>query len=223
MSIVLHNCIASAGGMSFIAKRRRDALPRTPDSKFGFRLKRICVFCGSAVGAQPIFSQTAVALAEYLALRKVGIVYGGGGIGLMGALADAALASGGDVIGVIPRALADREVAHTGLTKLHIVGSMHERKALMAELSDAFIALPGGFGTLEEFCEVLTWAQLGIHRKPLGLLNIEGYYNHLLRMFDHAVAEKFVRPETRALVLASDSLDALFLQMRLPSDTDEDL
>lgn len=150
------------------------------------------------------------------------IVYGGGGIGLMGILADAALASGGNVIGVIPRALADREVAHKGLTRLHVVETMHERKALMAELSDAFIALPGGFGTLEEFCEVLTWAQLGIHRKPLGLLNIERYYDHLLRMFDHAVTQRFVRPETRALVHDSDSLRPLLTQMGLRFDTDED-
>jgi len=175
--------------------------------------RRICVFCGSRVGAQPIFSDTAVALAEYLARRKVGIVYGGGGIGLMGILADAALAAGTEVIGVIPAALADREVAHKRLTRLHIVGSMHERKALMSELGDGFIALPGGFGTLDEFCEVLTWAQLGIHQKPVGLLNVAGYYDDLLRMFDRAVTEDFVRQETRGLLIESDSYVTLVERM----------
>ncbi|MDQ6932975.1 MAG: TIGR00730 family Rossman fold protein, partial [Candidatus Eremiobacteraeota bacterium] len=151
-----------------------------------------------------------------LALRNVGIVYGGGGVGLMGILADAALAAGTEVIGVIPAVLAKREIAHKGLTKLHIVGSMHERKALMAELSDGFIVLPGGFGTLEEFCEVLTWAQLGIHQKPLGLLNVEGYYDDLLRMFDHAVAQDFVRRETRNLVIDSGSYVTLVERMSPP-------
>ncbi len=127
----------------------------------------------------------------------------------MGVLADAALEAGGEAIGVMPRHLADMEVAHTGLTDLRIVGSMHERKALMAELSDAFLALPGGFGTIEEFCEILTWTQLGLHRKPCGILNVEGYYNDLLTFFDHAVAEQFLRPEHRRIVLSGDEPEAL--------------
>ena len=139
----------------------------------------------------------------------MGIVYGGGNIGLMGALADAALAAGGEVIGVIPQALLDKEVGHRGVTDLRVVSSMHERKALMAELSDAFIALPGGFGTFEEFCEVLTWSQLGLHRKACGLLNVDGYYDPLLRLFDHAVAERFLSPVHRRLVIDGDNAQEL--------------
>ena len=138
--------------------------------------------------------------------RKIGLVYGGGNVGLMGVLADAVLGAGGEVIGVIPEKLMAREVGHNGLTKLHVVRSMHERKALMADLSDAFIALPGGFGTFEEFCEIVTWAQLGLHAKPCGILNVLGYYSPLLAMFDHAVEERFLKPENRALVLARDSV-----------------
>ncbi|MFN7920044.1 MAG: TIGR00730 family Rossman fold protein [Bryobacteraceae bacterium] len=134
--------------------------------------------------------------------RRIGIVYGGGNVGLMGTLADAALAAGGDVIGVIPKALVAKEVCHSGLSDLRVVESMHERKALMAELSGAFVALPGGFGTFEEFCEVLTWTQLGLHRKPCGLLNVAGYYDPLLALFDHAVAEQFVKPVHRGMVIA---------------------
>ncbi len=140
-------------------------------------------------------------MGEALALRGIALVYGGGNVGLMGIVADAALAAGGEVIGVIPKALVAKELAHTGLTDLRVVGSMHERKALMAELSDAFVALPGGYGTFEEFCEVLTWAQLGLHRKPCGLLNVEGYYDHLIALFDHALGEEFLRPQHRSLVL----------------------
>jgi hypothetical protein len=135
----------------------------------------------------------------------MGLVYGGGNVGLMGVLADAVLGAGGEAIGVIPENLMAREVGHRGLTKLHIVGSMHERKALMADLSDAFVALPGGFGTLEEFCEVVTWSQLGLHAKPCGILNVMGFYTPLLEMFNHAVAERFLKPENRALVLARES------------------
>lgn len=148
-------------------------------------------------------------LAAELVQRGIGLVYGGGNVGLMGILADAVLRSGGEAIGVIPEHLMTREIGHSGLTKLHVVHSMHERKALMADLSDAFIALPGGFGTLEEFCEVLTWTQLGLHAKPCGILNVFGYYTSLLQMFDHAVAERFLRPENRASVLAEDSPAAL--------------
>jgi uncharacterized protein (TIGR00730 family) len=167
------------------------------------KLKRICVFCGSSVGARPAYVQAAQRLGELLAERGIGAVFGGGCIGLMGAVADAALAKGGEVIGVIPESLVRREIGHRGLTKLHVVETMHQRKALMADLSDAFIALPGGYGTLEEFCEAITWSQLGIQRKPCGLLNIEGYWDGLLAFLDHAVDEQFVRPENSELVLVA--------------------
>lgn len=167
------------------------------------RLKRICVFCGSSVGARPAYRQAAQRLGELLAERGIGVVFGGGGIGLMGAVADAALAKGGEVIGVIPESLVRREVGHRGVTKLHVVETMHQRKALMADLSDAFIALPGGYGTLEEFCEAVTWSQLGIQQKPCGLLNIEKYWDGLLAVLDHAVDEQFVRPENAQLVLVA--------------------
>jgi uncharacterized protein (TIGR00730 family) len=143
-------------------------------------------------------------MAAELVRRKIGMVYGGGNVGLMGVIADALLGAGGEVQGVMPEHLVAREVGHKGLTKLHVVRSMHERKALMADLSDAFVALPGGFGTLEEFCEVVTWTQLGLHAKPCGILNVLGFYSSLLRMFDHAVEERFLKPENRALVLARD-------------------
>ena len=176
-------------------------------------MKRVCVFCGSRNGTRTQYVASARRMGEALARRGIGLVYGGGGIGLMGVLADAALSAGGDVIGVIPQALVAREVAHGGLTDLRVVASMHERKALMAELSDAFVALPGGFGTLEEFCEALTWAQLGIHRKPCGLLNVEGFFDPLLSLFDHAVRERFVSPDHRSLVVVEEDperlLDAL--------------
>ena len=164
-------------------------------------MKRICVFCGSSAGARPEYADAARKLGEALARQKLALVYGGGCVGLMGILADSALAAGGAVIGVIPQALATKELMHAGLTELRVVATMHERKAAMAELSDAFVALPGGFGTLEEFCEVLTWAQLGFHRKPCGLLNVHGYFKPLLALFDHAVAEKFVTPAQRTLVI----------------------
>jgi uncharacterized protein (TIGR00730 family) len=141
-----------------------------------------------------------------LVRRNIRLVYGGGNVGLMGVLADAVLKAGGEAVGVIPEHLMGREVGHKGLTKLHVVHSMHERKALMADLSDAFIAMPGGFGTLDEFCEVLTWAQLGLHGKPCGILNVFGYYSPLLAMFDHAVEERFLNVENRGLVLAQDSV-----------------
>jgi hypothetical protein len=164
-------------------------------------MKSVCIFCGSNKGLRPAYAEAAQQMGEALALRGIGLVYGGGNVGLMGIVADAALAAGGEVIGVIPKALVAKELAHTGLTDLRVVGSMHERKALMAELSDAFVALPGGYGTFEEFCEVLTWAQLGLHRKPCGLLNVEGYYDHLIALFDHALGEEFLRPQHRSLVL----------------------
>src|SRR6478672_5649734 len=158
------------------------------------RVGRICVFCGSSVGAKPKYLAEAKSLGLQMAGGGWGLVYGGTSIGLMGATADAALAEGVEVIGVLPQALQDREIAHRGLTKLHLVGSMHERKALMASLSDAFIALPGGYGTLDEFFEIVTWAQLRIHSKPCVLINTHGYFDFLLRFLHHAVKEEFVSP-----------------------------
>ncbi len=171
-------------------------------------LNRVCVFCGSSNGRRPSYRAAAAELGRLLAARRIGIVYGGGNVGLMGALADAALEAGGGVIGVIPEHLVSRELAHRSVD-LRIVHSMHERKALMADLSDAFIALPGGLGTFEEFCEVLTWSQLGLHVKACALLNVERYYDELLGLFDHAVAEGFVRAENRRLVLVDEDADRL--------------
>jgi uncharacterized protein (TIGR00730 family) len=172
-------------------------------------VRAICVFCGSSFGARPIYADAARAVGRLLAVRGLRLVYGGAKVGLMGTIADAALEAGGEVTGVMPDALVQKEIAHPRLTDLRIVGSMHERKALMADLSDAFIALPGGFGTFEEFCEVLTWSQLGLHRKPCGLLNIAGYYDHLLKLFDHGVNEQFLRKEHRAAVLADEQPEVL--------------
>jgi uncharacterized protein (TIGR00730 family) len=172
-------------------------------------LSSICVFCGSNAGADPAYLEAAEAVGRALAQRGVRVVYGGGKVGMMGAVADAARAADGEVIGVIPQAIFDLEIGHTGLDDLRVVGSMHERKALMAELSDAFIALPGGIGTLEELFEVYTWAQLGIHEKPLGLLDVMGYYQPLVAFLDHAVQERFLRRETRTLLAVSDDLDDL--------------
>jgi uncharacterized protein (TIGR00730 family) len=168
-------------------------------------VKRLCVFCGSAVGVRPAYATAAREMADELCRRRLGIVYGGGGIGLMGVLADAMLAQGGEVIGVIPRPLATKELAHTGLTQMHVVESMHERKALMASLADGFIAMPGGMGTFEETFEVLTWSQLGIHRKPVGLLNVDGYYDGLLGLIAHAVEEGFIPREYRALSFSAET------------------
>jgi uncharacterized protein (TIGR00730 family) len=168
-------------------------------------MKRICVFCGSSQGSRPEYRAAAEEMGAELVRRKIGLVFGGGKVGLMGVIADAVLKADGEAVGVIPEHIMSREIGHKGLTKLHVVHSMHERKALMADLSDAFIAMPGGFGTLEEFCEVLTWSQLGLHAKPCGILNVSGYYTPLLAMFDHAVEERFLKPENRALVLARNS------------------
>jgi len=168
-------------------------------------MKRICVFCGSSAGSQPEYRACAEQLGAELTRRKIGLVYGGGNVGLMGAIADSILEAGGEAVGVIPEHLMTREIGHNRLTKLHIVRSMHERKALMADLSDAFIALPGGFGTLEEFFEVLTWSQLGLHAKPCGIVNVLGYYTPLLQMLDHAVDERFLKPQNRALVIARET------------------
>jgi uncharacterized protein (TIGR00730 family) len=172
-------------------------------------MKRICVYCGSSPGNQPIYREMAEAMGGLLARRGIGLVYGGGNVGLMGIVADAALAGGGEVIGVIPGALADREVAHAGVTDLRVVDSMHTRKALMAELSDAFIAMPGGVGTFEEFFEAVTWTQLGVHRKPCGLLNVGGFYTPLAAFIDQAVTEGFIKPIHRAMIVVDDDPERL--------------
>ena len=172
-------------------------------------MKRVCVFCGSRSGVDPAYERMARSLGRTLAESGIELVYGGGHVGLMGVVANAALAAGGDVTGVMPKALVNREIAHTGLTRLHVVGSMHERKAMMAELSEGFVALPGGTGTLEEFFEVLTWAQLGEHAKPCGLLNVAGYYDPLLAVFDHMVDRGFLSEAHRALVLLESEPRAL--------------
>jgi uncharacterized protein (TIGR00730 family) len=179
-------------------------------------LQRVCIFCGSSTGVRPEYQAAAQDIAIRLAKRGVGIVFGGGCVGLMGVVADAAIAHGAHVIGVIPSAMVARELAHRGLPDLRIVGSMHERKALMASLSDAFIALPGGFGTFEEFCEVVTWTQLGLHRKRCGLLNVAGYYDPLVALFDRAVADGFIKPETRGIVVAESNAATLIDRLAEP-------
>ncbi len=177
-------------------------------------LQRVCVFCGSSFGVLPEFSEAAQLLGESLAKAGIGLVYGGGNVGLMGVVADAALRAGGEVIGVIPDFLDQREVGHSGLTQLHVVGSMHERKALMEKMSDGFIALPGGIGTFEELFEILTWAQLGVHQKPVGLLDVAGYYQPLKAMLEQAVTSGFLKQETSDLLLKSDSVTSLIKGMQ---------
>lgn len=181
-------------------------------------MKSICVFCGSNAGNQPIYRSEAEKLGRLLAARGIELVYGGGNIGLMGAVADACLEAGGTVVGVIPQALMGKEVAgrpvdHRTLTRLEVVDSMHTRKARMAELAEGFIALPGGFGTFEEFCEILTWGQLGFHAKPMGLLNVNGFYDPLLAMFERAVADGFLRLQNRAMALADRDIEGLLAAM----------
>jgi uncharacterized protein (TIGR00730 family) len=172
-------------------------------------MNSVCVFCGSHPGNDPAYAEAARTLGRTLAERDITLVYGGGHVGLMGVVADSALGAGGEAIGVMPKSLVDREIGHTGLTKLHVVSSMHERKALMSELSEGFVALPGGNGTLEEFFEVLTWAQLGEHGKPCGLLNVAGYYDPLLAVFDRMVDRAFLREEHRGLVIVEEDPSAL--------------
>ena len=164
-------------------------------------MRRLCVFCGSSVGNQPAYAEAARAMGALLAARGIGLVYGGGHVGLMGVIADAVMASGGEVIGIIPQTLADREIAHAGITELRVVDSMHTRKAMMAELADGFIAMPGGVGTFEEFFEVVTWMQLGLHRKPCGLLNVIAFYTPLAAFIDQAVSEGFIKPIHRAAIV----------------------
>ncbi|HEV2237517.1 MAG TPA: TIGR00730 family Rossman fold protein [Ktedonobacterales bacterium] len=170
---------------------------------------RVCVFAGSSAGARPEYRAAARALGGALAARGWGLVYGGGSVGLMGVLADATLAAGGEAVGIIPRALAAREIAHQHLTELRVVETMHERKAQMADLADAFVALPGGAGTFDELFEIITWAQLGLHAKPIGLVNAADYFAPLLALVAHATAEGFIRPEDRELLLVRDQADAL--------------
>ena len=172
-------------------------------------MNAVCVFCGSSPGNDPAYAEAAQSLGRALAEGDITLVYGGGHVGLMGVVADAALGAGGEAMGVMPKSLVDREIGHTGLTKLHVVSSMHERKAMMSELSEGFVALPGGNGTLEEFFEVLTWAQLGEHGKPCGLLNVAGYYDPLLKVFDQMVEKHFLREAHRELVLVEEDPVAL--------------
>ena len=173
----------------------------------------LCVFCGSSAGKRPAYAAAARAVGELLARRGITLVYGGGNVGLMGGVADACLASGGKVVGIIPRALAEKEIAHLDLTEMHVVGSMHERKAMMADRAAGFLALPGGFGTWDEFCEIITWAQLGLQRKPCAVLNVEGYYDAFLALADHATEEGFVRREHRAMMLCDTEIDRLLDRM----------
>ncbi len=172
-------------------------------------MKRVCVYCGSSPGRNPAYREAARTLGQALASRGLGLVYGGASVGVMGAIADAALEQGCEVIGVIPQSFAVKEVAHPGLTRQHVVKSMHERKTLMAELSDGFVALPGGWGTIEEIFEILTWAQLGFHEKPCGLLNVAGYFDGLFSFLEHAIEEQFVKPEYRAVLIMEESPDRL--------------
>ncbi len=172
-------------------------------------MKRICVYCGSNPGKSAEFPESARTLAGELVQRDIGLVYGGASIGIMGEIADTVLARGGEVIGVIPQALVDKEVSHAGLTELRIVNSMHERKEIMADLAQGFIALPGGLGTIEEIFEVLTWAQLGFHQKPCALLNVKGYYNQLTQFLDHAVAQGFVTETHRKMLLVEEDPQSL--------------
>jgi uncharacterized protein (TIGR00730 family) len=178
------------------------------------RVRRVCVFCGSSPGVHPDYARAARETGAALAKESIGLVYGGGRTGLMGEIADAVLRAGGEVIGVIPEHLRAREIAHTGLSDLRVVSSMHERKAMMADLADGFIGLPGGLGTFEEFFEVATWSQLGIQAKPTALLNVRGYYDLLDRFLAHAVGEGFLRPESRALIAISDEFSVLLEALR---------
>ena len=172
-------------------------------------MRRICVFCGSSGGVRPEYAEAARKLGATLASRRLGLVFGGGRVGLMGQIADAVLDAGGEVLGVIPRSLYEMEVAHTGVTDLRVVDSMHDRKALMADLSDGFIALPGGMGTLEELFEVLTWAQLGFHEKPCGLLEVAGYFDDLIAFLHHAVGERFLKARHRELLMVESCPERL--------------
>ena len=182
------------------------------------RLRRVCVYCGSSAGSRPSFAVAAAGLGRLLADQGIGVVYGGAAVGLMGIVADAALDAGGEVIGIMPDKLFDHEIGHDRLTELHVVASMHERKAMMSELADAFIALPGGYGTIEEVVEAVTWTQLGIHDKPVGLLDVDGYYEHLVAFLDRAVDDQLLRPDSRALLLHDDDAPRLLDRLRATAD-----
>ncbi len=186
-------------------------------------LKSVCVYCGSNAGSRPAYAERALALGDRIAKEGLTLVYGGGNVGLMGVVADAVLAAGGEVIGVIPQQLVDWEVAHRGVTRLEIVNSMHERKARMFDLSDAFVALPGGFGTMDEMFEMLTWRQLGLGDKPCAFLDVEGFYEPLLAMMDRMVAERFLHPDQRRDLWHGGDLDTLFAWMRgyVPASADK--
>lgn len=177
-------------------------------------IRSICVFCGSNPGARPEYAQAARLMGRLFAKQNITLVFGGGSVGLMGIIADEVLACGGKVVGVIPGALATKEIAHANLTEMHVVNSMHERKQLMSDRADAFVAMPGGMGTYEELCEVLTWIQLGIHAKPCGLLNVRGFYDHFTRFLDHAVEERFLRPEHRDILVTDTEPGALLDRLR---------
>lgn len=179
-------------------------------------MNSLCVYCGSSIGARPAYANAARVLARELVERKIRLVYGGGNIGLMGVIADEVMRLGGEVIGVIPRGLMEREVGHSGLTALHVVNDMHERKALMAQHSDGFIAMPGGIGTLEELFEIFTWAQLGLHAKPIGLMNVEGFYDGLLTFLSKLVQEQFLKPHTAALITHDIDPAALLTRLGAP-------
>lgn len=177
------------------------------------RMKRLCIYCGSSPGSRPEYATAAQACGRILADRGIGIVYGGGNTGMMGRVANAALEAKGEVIGVIPHHLADKELAHEGATQMIRVNSMHERKQMMADLSDGFIILPGGIGTLEELFETFTWLQLGLHGKPIGLLNVEGFFDHMLAFLDHMVADRFLKADHRAMLIVDDNMDNLLERM----------
>jgi uncharacterized protein (TIGR00730 family) len=185
-------------------------------------MKRVCVFCGSSSGAQPIYQKIAFSVGRLLTEHGYGVVYGGGRVGLMGALAEGTLAAGGNLVGIIPKVLFDKEIGNSDLKDLRIVGSMHERKALMAELSEAFITLPGGFGTFEECFEMVTWSQLGVHKKPCGVLNINGFYDPLLNMCDRAVSQGFLTEVDRKLIISDPDPESLIqrvLTFKVPEST----
>ena len=177
-------------------------------------LNSIAVFCGSSPGYDPSYCASAEELASFLVSRKIKIVFGGGKIGVMGALAEACLQNEGEIVGVIPKFLTHKEVVHTGLTELILTDNMHQRKAIITELSDAYIILPGGYGTMEEFFEVLTWAQLGLHSKPIGILNVDGFYNALIQQVDSMVDNGFLKEENKRMILISDSIEDLFTQLK---------
>ena len=174
---------------------------------------RVCVFCGASPGARPIYAKVAQQLGKAIVARNMGLVFGGGSVGLMGVIADTVLEEQGEVIGVIPHALSSNEIAHQGLTELRFVSGMHERKAMMAELSDIFIAMPGGYGTLDEFFEILTWSQLGLHSKPIGLLNVDGYFDLLLSFVNHSLQERFIQPKHRQLMVTSSDPETLLSEL----------